>query len=129
MAGFRLRDDGGLSQQVQTLRQAARDYWHKDVDWVSTFGPENIYLTRAADGSYEVMVEYWGSGTADSPTVTVTLDGRTAWMGSHAMNVHDVWDVGTITLPGPTFTVRDTITPCDADWRAGGSFGCGLAIP
>jgi hypothetical protein len=102
---------------------------HKDVDWVSTFGPENIYLTRAADGSYEVMVEYWGSGTADTPTVTITLDGRTAWMGSHAMDVHDVWDVGTITLPGPTFTARDTITPCAADWRAGGSYGCGLAIP
>jgi hypothetical protein len=102
---------------------------HKDVDWTGTFGPENVFLSRAAPGRYEVMVEYWGSGTADSPSVTITLDGRTIWMGAHAMNVHDVWDVGTITFPGGTFTPVDTIIPCESAWHAGGSRGCALAIP
>jgi hypothetical protein len=102
---------------------------HKDVDWLSTFGPENIYLTRAAPGRYEVMVEYWGSGTTDAPNVTIQLGGATVWMGSHTMNLYDVWDVGTIVMPGPTFVPADTITPCASAWRAGGSFGCGLPIP
>ncbi len=102
---------------------------HKDVDNTSTFGPENIFLMHAADGRYEVIVEYWGSGTEDSPSVTITLAGRTVWMGSHAMSLHDVWDVGTITFPAQAFTPVDTITPCAADWRTGGSYGCALPIP
>lgn len=102
---------------------------HKDVDWLSTFGPENIYLAHAANGRYEVMVEYWGSGTTDAPSVTVTLGGRTVWMGSHTMSLHDVWDVGTIVFPGPTFVPVDTVVPCEAQWHGGGSRGCALPIP
>jgi uncharacterized protein YfaP (DUF2135 family) len=102
---------------------------HKDVDWTGTFGPENIYLMHAADGRYEVLVEYWGSGTTDSPSVTINLGGRTVWTGSHAMNLYDVWDVGTIAFPAMTFTAIDTITPCASAWRTGGSYGCALPIP
>lgn len=104
---------------------------HKDVDWLGTFGPENVFLDRAPNGSYEVMVEYWGSGTTDAPSVTINLGGRTVWMGSHTMNLYDVWDVGTITFTGGsgTFTPVDTITPCASAWRTGGSMGCALPIP
>ncbi len=102
---------------------------HKDVDWLSTFGPENIYLTRAAAGRYEVMVEYWGSGTTDSPSVTINLGGRTVWMGAHTMNLYDVWDVGTIVFPGPTFIPVDTVVSCTAAWHGGGSRGCAMPIP
>lgn len=102
---------------------------HKDVDWTGTFGPENIFLSRAAAGRYEVMVEYWGHGTTDAPTVTITLGGTTVWMGNHTMNLYDVWDVGTIVFPGPTFVPVDAITPCASAWRTGGSYGCALPIP
>ncbi len=107
----------------------ATDDPHKDVDWLQTFGPENVYLERAADGRYEVMVEYWGSGTADTSSITVLLDGTTVWMGSHVLNVHEVWDVGTITFPGRTFTPVDAVIPCESAWRTGGSMGCALPIP
>ena len=107
----------------------ATDDPHKDVDWLQTFGPENIYLERAADGRYEVMVEYWGSGTAETSSITVLLDGATVWMGSHVLNVHDVWDVGTITFPARTFTPVDTVIPCESAWRTSGSMGCALPIP
>ena len=60
----------------------------KDVDNTGLYGPENIYLERAADGRYHVMVEYWGSGTTDTSEVSVTLGGRTVWHGTRAMNVH-----------------------------------------
>ena len=103
---------------------------HKDVDNTGPFGPENIYLMRAPDGGYEIMVEYWGSGTMDSPSVTVTLGGRTVWRGTHAMIPQDVWDVGTLAFPAATFTPVDTITPCaGAAWHGGGSRGCSLPIP
>jgi uncharacterized protein YfaP (DUF2135 family) len=102
---------------------------HKDVDNTGPFGPENIYLTRAPDGRYEVMVEYWGSGMPDSPAVTITLGGRTVWRGSHMMTVHDVWDVGTLAFPASTFTPVDTIVPCQSMWFTGGSRGCALPIP
>jgi hypothetical protein len=101
----------------------------KDVDNTGTYGPENIYLTRAADGSYEVMVEYWGSGTPETPEVSITLGGRTVWVGSHVLSLYDVWHVGTIAYPGAGFTPVDVVTPCAAAWQTGGSLGCGLALP
>jgi uncharacterized protein YfaP (DUF2135 family) len=107
----------------------ATDNPHKDVDDTGPFGPENIFLTRAPDGQYEVMVEYWGSGLPDAPEVTITLGGRTVWRGAHTMNVHDVWDVGTLSFPASTFTPVDTITPCASMWFTGGSRGCALPIP
>src|SRR6185369_6240273 len=72
----------------------ATDDPHKDVDNTSTFGPENIFLTRAGDGSYEVMVEYWGSGTPDTSEIAITLGGATIWRGTKLMSLYDVWDVG-----------------------------------
>jgi hypothetical protein len=107
----------------------ADDDPRKDVDDTGPYGPENVFLTRAADGRYEVMVEYWGSGTADTSEITITLDGTTVWRGTRAMNVHDVWHVGTLLFPAATFTPIDTITPCSAAWRTGGSMGCALPIP
>lgn len=102
---------------------------HKDVDNVSTFGPENIFLTRAPDGTYEVMVEYWGHGTADTSEIAITLGGVTVWRGSRLMTLYEVWDVGTLAFPAATFTPVDTITDCTASWRTGGSYGCALPIP
>jgi hypothetical protein len=101
----------------------------KDVDNLFTFGPENIYLTAAAAGTYDVMVEYWGSGTPDTSEVVITLGGVTVWRGTHTMSLYDVWHVGTLEFPAATFTPVDTIIPCAAMWRTGGSFGCALMIP
>lgn len=101
----------------------------KDVDNTSTYGPENIYLTRAAPGRYHVMVEYWGSGTPDTSEITITLGGATVWRGSRLMSLYDVWTVGTLDFPAARFTPVDTITPCTTAWRTGGSFGCALPIP
>ena len=69
------------------------------------------------------------TSSIDTATVTVILGGTTVWMGSHLVRVHDVWDVGTITYPGATFTPVDTVTDCNAAWHGGGSMGCGLMIP
>ncbi len=101
----------------------------KDVDNTSTYGPENIYLTRAAAGRYHVMVEYWGSGTTDTSEISITLSGTTVWHGAHTMDLHQVWDVGTLDFPAGTFAPVDTITPCESAWRASGSYGCALPIP
>lgn len=107
----------------------ATDDPRKDVDNTSTYGPENIYLTRAAPGRYHVMVEYWGSGTPDTSEVTITLAGTTVYRGSREMGLYDVWHVGTLEFPGARFTPVDTITPCTSAWRTGGSYGCALPIP
>jgi hypothetical protein len=101
----------------------------KDVDNTGTYGPENIYLTRAGDGRYDVMVEYWGSGTMDTSEVTITLGGTTVWRGARAMSLYDVWHVGTLEFPAATFTEVGTLTPCASAWRTGGSRGCALPIP
>jgi hypothetical protein len=101
----------------------------KDVDNTSTFGPENIFLMRAAPGRYHVMVEYWGWGTPDTSEITITLGGTTVYCGAREMSRNDVWHVGTSELPGEHFTLVDTITPCMAAWRTGGGRGCTLSTP
>ncbi|MBN8609028.1 MAG: hypothetical protein J0L92_00450 [Deltaproteobacteria bacterium] len=117
-----------ISPDWGTLGDATDDP-RKDVDNTTTYGPENIYLTRAPAGRYHVMVEYWGSGTADTSEVSITLGGATVWRGERAMNVHEVWSVGTLDFPGGSFTPVDTLTPCESAWRTGGSYGCALPIP
>jgi hypothetical protein len=101
----------------------------KDIDDTGTYGPENIFLSNASGGRYDVLVEYWGSGSPDSPEVTMTIRDSTVWRGTHAMNPHDVWHVGYVEFPSGRFTPVDVVTPCATSWRTGGSMGCGLPLP
>jgi hypothetical protein len=105
----------------------------KDIDDLDDFGPENIYLENAADGTYHVMVEHWGTlGSPSDAAVDVAIGETTvARVEETALQTHWIWYVGTVTFPAGTFTPIDTLTDCSAatDWNAGGSLGCGLAIP
>lgn len=101
----------------------------KDLDDTNAYGPENIFLSRAPDGRYDVLVEYYGGGQPDSPEVTVTIRDSTVWRGTHAMSYHDVWHVGYVEFPSGTFTPVDVVTPCGTAWGTGGGMGCRLPLP
>jgi hypothetical protein len=112
----------------------------KDVDDTGDYGPENIFLSRAGESLYHVMVEYWGFDSGpDDADVTITLEGATVWRGSQTLLHHQVWDVGTISFPAGTFTPTPTaeaVIDCVAGWSSfdgpmtpGGWTGCALEIP
>jgi hypothetical protein len=101
----------------------------KDVDNVSYYGPENIYLDSAPDGTYHILVEFWGGGSPSTNDVDVTIRERTVAHLTHAMlPQHWVWYVGDVTFPAGTFTARDSLTNCTASWRLT-SMGCDLPLP
>jgi hypothetical protein len=102
----------------------------KDIDNTSNFGPENIFLDRAALGTYTVVVEYWGGGTPSVNDVDIAVRERTVARLRHTMlPQHNVWVVGTVTYPGGTFTPLDRTIDCATPWRTMGSMGCPLPIP
>lgn len=106
-----------------------RDNPTKDIDNTGPLGPENIFLDRAAAGTYHVVVEYWGSGDPSTSDVDVTIRERTVARLHRAMiPVHAVWYVGTVSFPSATFTPVDTITPCASNWMAR-TRGCDLPLP
>ncbi len=108
----------------------ASDDPSKDIDATGPFGPENIFLTSAAPGTYHVYVEYWGHGEPTTANLAVAIGESTvAELHASGLDVHDVWDVGVLSFPGGTFTPVDAIVPCQADWRTGGSRGCAMALP
>lgn len=106
-----------------------RDNPTKDIDNTGPLGPENIYLDRAAAGTYHVLVEYWGSGQPSTSDVDITIRERTvARLHRAAIPVHSVWYVGTVSYPSATFTPVDTITACASNWMAR-TRGCDLPLP
>ncbi len=101
----------------------------KDVDNTGYYGPENIFLDSAPDGTYNILVEYWGGGTPSTNNVDVTIRERTvATLTRTALPVHWVWNVGSVTFPAGTFTPVDTLTDCAPSWRAT-TMGCDLPLP
>jgi hypothetical protein len=108
----------------------ASDDPSKDIDALGPFGPENIFLTRAAPGTYRVYVEYWGFGEPTEATVAIAIGETTvAELRISDFRRHDVWDVGALSFPDATFTRVDTVVPCQTEWGSGGSRGCGLSLP
>jgi hypothetical protein len=101
----------------------------KDVDNVSTYGPENIYLDEAAPGIYHVLVEFWGGGAPSDNAVDVTIREVTvAHRTQTGLPVHFVWYVGTVEFPSGLFTPIDQLTDCTQSWRAT-TMGCDLPLP
>ncbi len=104
----------------------ASDNPRKDVDDTDTFGPENIYLSRPAPGTYTVMVEHWGPGLPESDgTLIFNVAGAT-----HVAEIQDlasrwVWTVGTIEWPSGIVTLSQDRYDCTGNW----SGGCRAEIP
>jgi hypothetical protein len=102
----------------------------KDIDNVSTFGPENVFLRQPAPGTYAVMVEHWGStGEPCTADVTVTVAGQVALQRSiNLFSSHHVWDVARIEWPAATVTPVDQDIDCTASWGVD-TRGCDLRLP
>lgn len=102
----------------------------KDIDNTGSFGPENIYLDRAAAGTYYVLVEHWStSGEPSTADVDVIIRERSVARLRQTMFARQrVWNVGTITFPEGRFTPTDTTQDCTASWRLS-SRGCDLPLP
>ncbi|MCC7382844.1 MAG: choice-of-anchor D domain-containing protein [Deltaproteobacteria bacterium] len=86
-----------------------------DVDNTQGFGPENINLTEAAPGAYEV----WIHSFRDSPsvvtraTVEVFVAGVQAGTFTHDLTCQQIWLVGTVQWNGTsgTFSPSATVQP------------------
>ncbi|MBI5480594.1 MAG: hypothetical protein HY906_17180 [Deltaproteobacteria bacterium] len=109
------------------------NYPRKDVDNVSYFGPENIYLDKAPDGRYHVLVEYWGSGQPSRNVVDVTIrEATVAHRVWPDLGAKFVWYVGMVDFPAGVFTVVDQISDCNAAWGPVPVelvLGCNLPLP
>ncbi|MDP3274298.1 MAG: hypothetical protein Q8Q09_03830 [Deltaproteobacteria bacterium] len=102
----------------------------KDIDNTSSFGPENIFLDRAAPGTYHVVVEHWSlAGDPSAADVDIIVRERTV-ARLHRDNFvrQTVWYVGTITFPEGRFVAANTLTDCTASWMRT-SRGCDLPLP
>jgi uncharacterized protein YfaP (DUF2135 family) len=102
----------------------------KDIDNTGSFGPENIFLDRAAAGTYYVMVEHWSrSGDPSTADIDVIIRERSVARLRRTMFARQfVWNVGTITFPEGRFTPVDTTQDCNASWMST-SRGCDLPLP
>ena len=100
---------------------------HKDVDNTGNYGPENIYLSRPANGPYTVMVEHWGNGSAMADgSVTITLrGGPQVTVPIIDLPAHWVRTIGTIDWTTHNVTTATTTIDCTANW----SGGCRMTIP
>ncbi|MBI5495934.1 MAG: hypothetical protein HY904_12995 [Deltaproteobacteria bacterium] len=98
---------------------------HKDVDDVTAFGPESIYLPELETGVYTVMVEHWnasGDPASDGQAI-INLAGQTRVFTLSDLAPMRVWTVATI--DGTTVTEGGAVHDCSANW----SGGCRDAIP
>jgi hypothetical protein len=101
----------------------------KDVDNTGYYGPENIFLDSAPPGTYNILVEFWGTGAPSTNEVDVTIRERTVAHLTHPMlPLHWVWYIGSVSFPAGTFTPVDSLTDCTASWRLT-SMGCDLPLP
>jgi hypothetical protein len=105
----------------------ASDNPRKDVDNTGNFGPENIFYANPEAGTYTVMVEHWGSGTADADgQVTINLIGEAPRVVDITdLASHHVFNAGKITWPSKAVTLSGAHHDCSANW----SGGCRDAIP
>lgn len=98
----------------------------KDVDDLTAYGPESIYLSALEPGDYTVMVEHWGaSGSAESDgQVIINLGGQAHVFTRENLASHHVWTVATVRRDG-VVTGIGTNHDCTANWIS----GCRDAIP
>jgi hypothetical protein len=112
---------------------APENHPHKDVDNVSYFGPENIYLDQAPAGRYHVLIEYWGSGLPSRNVLDVTIREVTVehrvWPD---LKEKFVWYVGMVDFPAGVFTGADQVSDCTGAWGpvpVEQVLGCNLPLP
>ena len=99
---------------------------HKDIDDVDTQGPERIWMANPENGTFTVMVEHWGSGSAESDGyVTILAGGVEHMVEMQNLASHHVWTVATIEMPAGTVTTSTETYDCNASWAG----GCTAAIP
>ena len=101
----------------------------KDIDDTGSFGPENITLRQPESITYTVMVEHWGSGSADADgEVTINVEnGEMLTVPITDLAPHWVVIVATIEFPSGTITVIGERYDCNDEWGVNG--GCGAALP
>lgn len=98
----------------------------KDVDDTNTYGPENIYYSNPEAGTYTVMVEHWGSGSAEADgQAIINVAGRVYSNQIQNLAPQAVWTVGTITWPSGDVTLSQDVFDCSASWAG----GCTAEIP
>lgn len=104
----------------------ATDNPRKDVDNTGYYGPENIYYSNPEPGTYTVMVEHWGGGSADTDgEVIFNVAGRTYSVTITDLSPRFVWTAGTIEWPSGEVTTSQDVYDCTANW----SSGCKAEIP
>ncbi len=93
-----------------------------DQDDTDGLGPENINLSEAAAGDYQVFIHYWrDNGLGDSrATVDVFIAGVMAGSYTHSIGCDDLWLVGTVHWDG----MNGTFTPSTSISTAGRGVGC-----
>lgn len=105
----------------------ATDDPKKDVDWLGSYGPENIVLDGLEPGVYTVLVEHWSSaGSADSDgRVIINLAGKLIVIDIEDLAPHQVWTAARITWPEATVEALADVHDCSSNW----SGGCRDALP
>lgn len=93
---------------------------HKDIDDVDQLGPERIWLADPEAGTFTVMVEHWGAGSADTDGyVEIMVGTDVVTVPMENLPSHHVWTAATIDLPSGVVTTHQTVYDCSADWSAG----------
>ena len=93
---------------------------HKDVDNTGSFGPENIYYATPEPGTYTVMVEHWGAGSADADgQVVFNVAGTSTVATIENLPSESVWTVGTVEWPSGKVTTSTQKYDCSGNWSAG----------
>jgi hypothetical protein len=103
----------------------ASDNPHKDIDWLTENGVENIELPKLEPIRYSVLVEYWGSGNPITPLLILNAFGTTTPLIGPEMKTRDVWVAATIDATNETVTGSTLVVDCSGSW----SSGCQLPIP
>jgi hypothetical protein len=104
----------------------ASDNPKKDVDDTGDYGPENIFLSKPESGTYHVMVEHWGPGSADSDgRLILNVAGRVTTVDLQNLPPQYVWKAATITWPGGEVKTSTETYDCRANW----SGGCRARLP
>ncbi|MBN2359741.1 MAG: hypothetical protein JXR83_09830 [Deltaproteobacteria bacterium] len=100
---------------------------HKDVDWLYSYGPENIWLDRPQDGIYTVLVEHWNSsGSTDSDgRVIINLWGKLVVVDIQDLAPWHVWTAASISWPDGLVATSQSIYDCSGNW----SGGCRATLP
>ena len=101
-------------------RSDALDDASLDIDAIYGYGPETITIEAPADGSYEILVHFYGEGGATScsgpcdaseATVDLYVDGTLTKSWTETIKqAGDVWQVGTLDWPDETITTDGTTT-------------------